>query len=155
MKWKIAAALLFLLAPIQTASSITNGPFDTAGLTRDQIVDHFKKLVGRTFETSGVVKDVEEMNRMSDVVYQMPVYWYDGAKYVRYGYVYQRKGDATVFLADDGYLSPFVKKNAVDRSVLASGRIIDGTKTGGLPKGVVILISSLRLENEVKNDEVR
>ena len=88
-KWKVAAVLLFLLAPLQVASSLTNDPFDIAGLNKVQIEDHFKKLVGQTFETAGIVKDVEEMQRTPDVVYQMPVYWYDGIQYVRYGYVYQ------------------------------------------------------------------
>lgn len=150
MKGKLAAALFLALVPFQVASSITRGTFDIAGLNKVQIEDHFKKLVGQNFETDGIVKDAEEMQRTPDIVYEMPAYWFDGTKYVRYGYVYQCKGNATVFLADDGYLSTFVKKNAVDHPVLASGRIIDGTKIAGLPGGVLVLIESLRLKDEAK-----
>lgn len=150
MKGKFAAALLFALIPFQVASSITRGTFDVAGLNKVQIEDHFKKLVGQSFKTSGVVKDAEEMQRTPDIAYEMPAYWYDGTKYVRYGYIYQCMGNSTVFLADNGYLSLFVKKNAVDHPVLASGKIVDGTKIAGLPKGVVVLIESLRLKDGAK-----
>jgi len=122
-------------------------PFDVSGMNQKEIQQHFGQLTGKSIQVEGVVKDADDlMIASTPIIYEIPVYWRDGARFVKYGVVCQRKGDPTVIFADEGYLSLFVKKNVVNKPVLATGRLINGRQNNGLPNGVVFLIDSMKLK---------
>ena len=123
--------ILFVFAPVYAVAAAFPSPF----------------VANQSLEIEGVVKDAADLKYSSiPITYEIPAYGRDGSGYVRYGVFCQRQGEATVIFADEGYLSSFVKNNVMDKPVLAKGKIIDGTRIAGLPKGMVFVIDSLRLE---------
>jgi hypothetical protein len=149
----------FLTGLILTGSLIGHGafatksPFDVSGLNQKEILQHFARLKGQPVQVTGVVKDADDLKAtFHSMIYEIPVYKRDESHFVKYGIVCQRQGDSTIFFADEGYLSLFVKKNTVDRPVLAKGRLMEGRQTNGLPNGVVFVVESMRLEEFDSNE---
>jgi len=123
--------ILFVFAPVYAAAATLPSPF----------------VANQPLEIEGVVKDAADLKYSSiPITYEIPAYGRDGSSYVKYGVFCQREGESIIIFADEGYLSSFVKNNVMDKPVLAKGKIIDGTRIAGLPKGMVFIIDSLRLE---------
>lgn len=137
----------FLLFSIAAAAAVVKNPFDVTGMSREEAETHFRSMVGGSFEVTGVIRDFGDL-KTSSITYEIPAYGMDGAGYVKYGVVCQLAGESKVIIADEGYLSAYVKKNVEDRPVLATGRFIEGNKVESLPKGFVFVIDSLRLMNQ-------
>lgn len=139
-------ALIFLSA--QSLASVAKSPLDVNGMNRNEAERHLESIEGRELAISGVVKDAAVIrSTSSSILYEIPAYWRNGSQYVKYGIVCQRAGESKIIFADDGYLSQFVKKNALDRPVLAEGKMIEGGGIEGLPKGIVFVIDSLKLQD--------
>lgn len=123
--------ILFVFAPICAFGTVLPSPF----------------VVNQLLEIEGVVKDAANLKSSArPLAYEIPAYWQNGFDYVKYGIVCRLEGESTVIFADEGYLSPFVKNNVLDKPVLAKGKIVDAKRIAGLPHGPVFIIDSLRLE---------
>ena len=144
--------LVFVLSLFLKNAFAAKSSFDVSGLNQKEILQHFAQLKGQPVQVTGVVKDADDLKAVSSpMIYEIPVFKRDGSHFVKYGVVCQRQGDSTIFFADEGYLSLFVKKNAVDRPVLAKGKLMEGHQKNGLPNGVVFVVDSMQLEEFGRN----
>jgi hypothetical protein len=141
-------SLLFLFfAPANLSGAAYFNPLDLSGMNKFEALQHLNKLTGRTIEVSGVLKEAGELKSISSsMIYEIPVYSREGGVYKRQGYVCQREGLSKIFFAEDGFLSMYVRKNALGKAVLAKGRLEKNCK--GLPEGMVFIIDSLNLQEE-------
>jgi hypothetical protein len=142
----LAFAVLILL-PIGAAASVARNPLDVSGMNQAQAEKYFESILGKELTVPGVVKDASDMRiAPSSMLYEIPAYRRDGSGYVKYGIVCQKSGESRIIFADDGYLSQYVKTNALDHPVLAQGELIKGGRIVGLPHGMVFIIDSLNLQ---------
>lgn len=149
-RFRALAFAVIIFLPVGAAASVARNPLDVNGMNPAQADKYFQSISGRELTVPGVVKDASDMRAVSSsMLYEIPAYQRDGSNYVKYGIVCQKTGESRIIFADDGYLSQFVKTNALDHPVLAEGKLVDGGRITGLPAGFVFVIDSLKLQEGV------
>jgi len=144
-KMLLVTAFVFSLP----AFAAVKNPMDVSTMEPSETQKYLASLKDAPLEFSGVIKDAGYLQiTKTRLAYEMPAYWREGSQYLRYGNICQMKGESTVIFADDGFLSLFVKNNVIDKPVYAVGRIVDGGKITGLPKQMIFVIDSLRLDEK-------
>lgn len=146
----ILAFFFLVLSSSLLAAPVSSNPLDLSNVDESQRNEYITSLLEEDYiNVTGVVKDAYDLKDLtSSMLYEIPVYIMEEGNYSKYGYVCQFRDSKTVIFAEDGFLSLFVKKNAVDKPAFARGRLINGKNISGLPSGILFLIDSLRLQNK-------
>lgn len=142
------ATLILLLSPVAVNAVTLQNPLDVSKMDKTSAKQYLEGLAGQSLQVTGIMKDASEVKIYppSFLLYEIPIYSKHGNDYVKYGYLCQKVGSPTVIFAEDGYLSLFVKKNAVNKLVLATGKLINVKHSKDLPKEIIFLIESLNLK---------
>ena len=143
----VISTIILLLCPVILKAAVIQNPLDVSRMDRTTAKKYLKSLMGQPIQVYGVMKDVGELKVYSSrLLYEIPIYSRQGSEYVKYGYVCQKAGSPIVIFAEEGYLSSFVKKNAINKPVLAAGKLMNIKRSKNLPKEMIFLIESLNLK---------